>query len=860
MPPTFAPLPFAQTTNAPTPTRDPNATAFPSPLPPASPTQTLLASTATRTATKIPTRSGPTIETRFSLLDLAGEGRGPGALAVLGANVFVANRGSANLSVIADNQMRAMIPLDINPSALVADPSSNRIYAATYETPTLFLIQDNRIINQVAVSQRVNALALDGDLLYVALDSDAIIERYDTQTLAKKDELKLSEGFGVSALIVDKPRNRLYAALYGKIAAIDLQSFQESSLLEVPYLYSDFAVNPQDGSIWSGAYDEESSRAYVIGFAPDGHEIARLFVGSDLNAATFDDAGRLYVLDHFNNQVHVIQTPQAQLVATIAVNESPSAAVFDAARQSIYVANQDSDNVSVIDASTLLVVHTIPLANNVTALAANPARNRVYAVNASTNLLYAIEGTKIVGQVKTGNSPVDVAVDPQTNRVYVASQADGMLTLIDENTLEIVASEFITRFLSTVAMDTPNQKLFAANYTLHPASLLREEIFYAQGLTLNSQTVPRYERANPNVKKLYAVASNGVPGSNSRVTLYRFLYDDLSQSKMLGSKNGGNTTALAIDSTTNNVYAANTHPLAYTHGLDVFDAQDTLQQSLALTAHTPALAVNPNTHHLFLAHARTYQPFARVPPRDNTIEILDTRTLGQVATLDVPNDPWRMTVLGDEIYIASYRDGSITIVGDAETAQPPAPTPTLTPTPYPTFAATAIPPTKISFTVTPVPTVVAACANVAPVSFVPFQNKVQELDTALLGCTRASESESEQFAYQPLERGFMLDDYRDVNAKKVYVFFPDGTYKIFEDTFLDGQEDKICDARVANNLWRPKRGFGTVWCNVSEVQALGGGLVEEHNTVLTLQSFGNAALWHIPERGVIVLWNDGTWQ
>src|SRR4029079_19720888 len=109
------------------------------------------------------------------------------------------------------------------------------------------------------------------------------------------------------------------------------------------------------------------------------------------------------------------------------------------------------------------------------------------------------------------------------------------------------------------------------------------------------------------------------------------------------SKNGGNTTALALDPTTNQLFATNTHPLAHTSGLDVFESQDKLLQSLALPARTTALVVNPASHHLFLAHSGTFQPNPSAPPApDNTVEILDTRTLGHVATLDVPASPVRM--------------------------------------------------------------------------------------------------------------------------------------------------------------------------------------------------------------------------
>ncbi len=832
------------------------------PLPP-TPTHTHTSIPPTRTSAPPPTeiakRAAPEILGQFKVLDLPGEGRAPSALALLQKNMYVANRASANIGIIADDRVRAFIPLGVNPSALVADATGNRIYAATYETPTLFLIENDRITKQIAAGGRVNALALDGDMLYVALDSEAIIERYDANSLTKKDQLKLAQGFGVSDLVVDKERNRLYAAVYGKIVALDLAAFQELFTLNAPYLYNKFAVNPADGSIWSGVYDDQSSRPSVVGYNPDGQEIARLFLGADLQAATFDDVGRLYVLDRFNNQVHIIQTPQAQLVATVAVNEAPSDAVFDAARKVVYVANQENDNVSVIDLAALRVIATIPLANNITALASNPTRNRVYAANASTNSVFVIEGARVVGQVQTGNNPVDLAVDEKTNRLYVASRADGALTVIDENKLEITASQFITRFLSTVAVDSENKKLFAGNTLLDPETLKPVTTFFAQGLTLNSQTSAQYARVNPALKKLYALASNGVPGSNARVTLFRFLYDDLAQSELLGSKNSGNTTALAIDATTNNVFAANFHPLAYSSGLDVFDSQDKLAQSLALASRTTALVVNPATHHLFLSHAQTFRPTEREPqPRDNTIEILDTRTLGHVATLEVANDPTRMTLLNDQIYVASFRDGMITIIGDAETNQPPAPTPTLTLTPFPTMTFTP-PPTATNIPAS-TPTNVAIASDCTADIAEPLRARVQEIGRAKIGCpTRAGET-SDKFALQPFASGFMFDDFRDANAKQVTVLFPNKTWRVFPDTWRDGDEDKQCDVYVKPGLWRPKRGFGSVWCNEADVQALGGGLAEERSVMVTLQTFERGKILYFPDFGIFALFDDGTWE
>ncbi len=847
---TFPTLPLPTATQAAIPLSPP-------PVATGAPTARLSASTA---ETPLPTGSAePAILTQFKLLDLPGEGRSPSALALLGNALYVANSGSSNIGVIAEKDVREFIPLDVNPTALVADPSRNRIFAASYETPTLMLLEGNRVAKQMAVDGRVNALALDGDTLYAALDSDAIVERYDADSLTKKDQLKLAEGFGVSDLVVDPPRNRLYAAVYGKIVALDLEAFQELFTLGAPYLYSDFAVNPADGSIWSGAYDDQSSRAYVVGYSPEGQEVARLFVGKDLQATTFDEAGRLYVLDRYENKVYVIQTPQAQLVATLAVNEGASDAVFDSARRRVYVSNQDNDNVSVIDTDTLRVVETIPLANNITALAANPTRHRVYAANASANAVYVIENGSVVGQVAVGHAPIDMAVDSTTDRLYVANRADGTLTMIDEASLNIRASEFITRFLSTVAIDSEHRKLFVGGTLLDPETLKPETTYSAQGLTLNSQTTPQFERANPALQKLYALASNGIPGSNSRITLFRFLYDDLTQSELLGSRNGGNTTAFEIDSSTNNVYATNSHPFAATHGLDVFDASDNLVQSLALGSRTTSLAVNPTTHHLFLSHAQTTQPNSSGPAaRDNTVEILDTRTLGRVGSLKVPNDPWRMTRLENQIYVASLGDGMITIIGDTPTNQPPAPTPTRTPSPFPTWTNTPRAPATPTRAASITPGALAAtCAFEIDQA---LRAKAETIGHANLGCPTKGAETSDQFAFQPFASGFMFDDFRDADDKRVTVLFPNKTFRVFPDTWRGGDEDKQCDAYVKPGLWRPKRGFGSVWCNEAEVQALGGGLVEERVVSVTKQLFERGALWHVPNVGTFALFDDGTWE
>lgn len=847
--PSFSPVALAQTTNAPTPTDDPGHTRTPTPEATGTPStaQTVVPSPS-------PTLAAPAVLGSIELLDLAGEGRDPEALAQLQDVTYVANRGTRNLALIKQDRAAKYLELDVTPQVLAADAAGNRVYVGTYETPTLMTVENEQVVKQVAANGRVNALAVDGDALYVARDDQAVIERYDAKTLTKQTELKLPDAFAVNSLVVDAPRNRLYAGIYEEIVAVDLHNLQELFRMKVPGLYSRFAVNPKDGSIWSGAYDTASSRAYVLGYTSEGKEIARQFVGSGLTVLTFDNNDRLYALDRYRNQLFIVQTPSAQVAATISMNQAPSDAVFDAARNRVLVSNADSNNLTVVDTATAKTINTIPLAVNINALAANPERNRVYAANGSTNSIVVVENDAVIGQVPTGNNPVDLAIDPLTQRVYAAGSADGTLTVIDEATLTIVSQQVITSTLSSVAIDSFNQKLFAGSYLLDPASLEPQATLFAKGLTLDSKTIPQFERVNPALSKLYALASNGVPGSNARLTLFRFLYDAWDDPKLLGSKNGGNTTALAIDPTTNNLFATNTHPLAYNYGLDVFDAQDQLVQSLVLDTHTADMVVNPGTHHLFLAHPPTDIPVLREPaPQYNTVEILDTRTLGHVMTLSVPNAPWRLTRLQDKIYAAGQRDGVLTILGDVDQPKPPAPTPTLTPTPFPTWT----PAPNVAPTATSVPNADIECSFGPPPPFAELWLKF----TAALGCPTDVAADG-NFAVQTFKDGYMFDDLRNPNAQKIYVLFPDQTYAVFDDTWRNGDPEQTCnEIQIPKGRFRPKRGFGKVWCDHPEVQEkLPGAVAVESGIALTVQSFERGMMWANTPSGVITLFANGTWK
>lgn len=816
-------------------------------------------STETPTAAALPysrTLTAPTVLDRFELLHLPGAGRGPYALARLGDKLYVANSASDNIAVVQNDRAIKFIPTARDPQALASDPARGRVYVGTFYTPTLALIENDTVARQVQVGAPVTALAVNGDDLYVGYDDKPRIERRDVNTLEKKDEFSLSRGFSINSLVVDPARNRLYVSVFENIAALDLADRRELFWMEVPYNTGAFAVNAGDGSIWGGMYDEKTSQSYVRGFGMDGKPVAQILVGGSGYVRTFDDKGRLYVLNSERNQVQVLDPARQQIIANLPVNEESKAALYDSDSQSLYVANYDSDNLTAIDTTRVSVRATIPLALAVHVLLSNPDRRRVYAANGSTNSVFVIEGNQVVREIPVGNVPVDLARDPQTDRVFVATRADGRLSVIDENSLSVTASDFITDYLRTVAVDPVHRKLFAGSLEFNLDTRVRGSVYLSRGATIGSLNPAAYLRVNPALEKIYTVAYNGTPGSNSRYTLYAFEYGKPGESKLLGSRVGGNTTALEIDPSTNNLYETALHPLALTNELDVFDANDKVISTLAMPSRTRGMASNPATHHLFLTHSGTYQPVPSVtPPRDNTVEVMDTRSLGTVAFLDVPGDPSAITIMDGLVYVAGFSDGTITVIGDAETGEPPAPTPTLTPTPYPTWTPS---PTPIASS-TPVPTVISAAACSIPAAE-PLVPRVAELGTQLLGCPTAPPAFDDHFAYQPLATGFLIDDFRDEQTKKVYAF-SEGKYEILPDTWRESDpEDQCPGVSVPMGQVRPKRGFGKVWCENPAVQALGGGLSEERAVRAVIQSFERATLWALAGVRVVALFSDGTWK
>ena len=845
----------------PTPTPIP-ATLMPTPIPATVAAIPTAASTPTRVAPSPTAAPGaPFILQRLALRELPGAGHAPYDVAILGDKVYTLNSSTSNLAVIQNDRIVKYIPLEKSADALAADPIRKRLYLARTESKTISVVENDRVTWMPSIGDSPRSLLVFEEYLLVGLDNRNGILVLDTATLQIRARIPIPDSFSVISLAGDPQHHRVYAGLYDRTAVIDTKTWSVLAILPTKGSYQTLAAYPPNGSVLTAMYDSPSQSQYLTAFDPlTGKQGARVKIGSDSYAAVLSpDNSRIYVANSFTNDVSVIDPRSMTVVATIPVSMRPRGLALDENAHRLYVANSESDSVSVINTDNYQVVATIPLSMMLTALAANENTGRVYVANASTDSVYVIEGARVAKEIGVGHHPVDLARDAPSNRLLVANQADGTLSIIDETNLSIRATQPITRYLTTVAVDAAHARVFARGVILDLKTLTPTgQRLTMVGNTIGSIIAPEFVRVNPNNNRIYALGWNGTPGSNGRTVTYSIDGDTLQQRTMLSYY--GSSYFFAIDPNTNRIFVAGFHPMAYTSELNVFDANDAKLFALALPARPTGMVYNPQTQHLFLSHTATYVPYGPQPTADNTVLILDANSFGEVALLSV-DAPGKMTRLGNTIYVAGFDSGSLTLIQDANVPTPPSPTPTLTRTPWPTptpgpsptFAPTW---TRLP-TVAPAATPLSACA-ISVATFAASRWTPQL--TARLGCPIEKER-TVNFAAQPFDSGGIMFWRED--DKRIYVLLNDQTWAAYDDTWTSALPEDTCpDVRVPAGLVKPKRGFGKVWCEQSNMRAkIGAGTVAEYGYAALTQRFERGLLFAgaQPSR-IFVLFADGKWE
>jgi YVTN family beta-propeller protein len=268
-------------------------------------------------------------------------GKSPVALAINEKTnrIYVANNGAGSVSVIDGTNDAVVATLDVGslPYVLAVNPVTNKIFVSNTFSNEITLIDGT-----TNATNKIKAGSADS----IVIDT-------------KRDRAYLIGWEGTSLTVLDsKP------AIIGKV--------------------------PMGGMhLWGMAVDEAAGKLYVTraGKAElatvdeTSGSVTNIATGATPCAVALNPATNLiYVANHEDDSVTVLDGTQSKVLATVKVGEKPQGIAIDAKTNRIYVANVHGDTVSVIDGAHNAVIKTLRTGHNPFALAVNGSTARLYAV------------------------------------------------------------------------------------------------------------------------------------------------------------------------------------------------------------------------------------------------------------------------------------------------------------------------------------------------------------------------------------------------------------------------------------------------------------------------------------------------
>jgi YVTN family beta-propeller protein len=144
-------------------------------------------------------------------------------------------------------------------------------------------------------------------------------------------------------------------------------------------------------------------------------------------------ANRIYVANHHDDTLSVLDGQTFGLVTTVSAGDGPNGVAYNPANDLIYVADRNANTVTVLRAEDYGLLKAIGVGTHPNGLAVNVAANRVYVANFGSGTVSVIDGAShLVSQtVPVGGEPSMIAVNPATGKAYVSLHGEGKVAVID---------------------------------------------------------------------------------------------------------------------------------------------------------------------------------------------------------------------------------------------------------------------------------------------------------------------------------------------------------------------------------------------------------------------------------------------
>jgi len=419
--------------------------------------------------------------------------------------------------------------------------------------------------------------------------------------------------------------------------------------------------------IWRAlAYAPDGSRLYAGGYdAPSqGH---RLLVLDAADLSVIGDAGlpsspRAVLADAAGERVY-IALPEEHVVLALAADGLEPAWQATVGREPValalgagvlYAACAGSDQIARLDALTGSRISPIPVAARISALAVG--LEGVWAALGSADQVAVLGEGGVSERWPTESAPDRLVWLPEQGQIAVLSAAGGTLTLRSPDGGPVEPYQ-VGSGATALFHDRAHEMLYAGGMVLDFATGLTATV--AVETSLGMSEPPALVAVDTQRGITYLVAGNGVLGSNYGLIAYR-LEDDGTTTP--GGPGRLSTVDLLYDEGADLFYSA--YARMGTYGLQVWDpSTESERLSLPLPRRPVALALNPATHHLWVALGRTLHDDGA---GDGALRAYDTRTMEVVAELAFggPITALAVDAESNRVYVACDADQAVWVIQD----------------------------------------------------------------------------------------------------------------------------------------------------------------------------------------------------
>ncbi len=350
---------------------------------------------------------------------------------------FVANTGSANISVVDLNLLREVttLPAGSSPVDLCLNFTTRLLYVA------------NEYSNNVTV--------------------------YDADSLNMLDTIAV--GAGPYSICVNSVTNRIYVANLheGSVSIIDGTSHTVVDTIFTDDYPTGICVNEQTGLVYVTLRDSNSvviidEHNDIQGTIPVGETPREIGADPVLN--------RIYVVNAGSRNVTVIDGMTNTIIDSVPVGREPVGGIaIDPFVSRVYVTNYASEDVTVIDGANCQAVGTIRLKYFAHETCVDPVAGNWFVTNSQGNNLscFDIESNTELWDYLTRYSPGPLCSYDLAGRILVTHPDENRLIVLDSSTGALIDEISVGQHPEGVCVNSVTDKVYVTNKLDFTVSVIR---------------------------------------------------------------------------------------------------------------------------------------------------------------------------------------------------------------------------------------------------------------------------------------------------------------------------------------------------------------------------------------------------